>query len=695
MVHNTYQYALKLKDLINKYDQQYYETGVSDISDAEYDRMYKEYQNLEKAFPQLSQMEDSPTKKVGAGKDANKSSGLSKFAHHSPLLSIDRKSRSIEDLQKFYEDIGGEGTEVIVEPKLDGITININYEHGTFVNAATRGNGYVGDLVSDNFVQTDTCYVKAFDSDFDLEIRGEAIIPYDFFKENLSDEYSNPRNAVSGIMRSYDPNDVKGNGIHVLFYDMGISRDFAVNDNDDKNVTWLQENFDSVPCVKVNTWEQLKACVESRLNNQIQSIDGFNVLISKNYPRAVCDGLVIKVNSHSKRDEIGFNLKGPKWAFAFKFQPLRAKTTINYVQWQIGKSGKLTPVAVFDEVSLGGTKINRATLNNFDYMQNLPMVDKETLEPNLRHTLGLSAKDTIVIERSNDVIPRVVGILSKNQQPVNFVESTTFNEPINCPHCSQPLIKDGANHFCTNPLCPSQLKAKLLHYGSRDAMNIKGMGETMADILVGCRFVEHFADLYTLSGHTFDLKRINGLGEKKVSELLNSIESQRNVPLHKFLYALSIPNVGKAAAKLIGARFGNVESFMIATKEDLLSIEGFSDITVDQILETIQNEKFKEEVSNLLKYITIEEPKRSSDELQGKTFVITGTLNNPRSYYADMIESRGGKVSNSVTKKTYAVLIGSDAGSKEAKAKALVNKGASILLLEGDLAINDFFKKGV
>ena len=355
--------ASQLKELIAKYDKQYYEEGVSDISDAEYDRLYEEYLEFENKYPELKDMADAPTKRVGAGDVAGTTTLLPKFTHHTPLLSINKKAKELEELKAFYESIGGDGVEVIVEPKLDGITCNINFENGELVNAATRGNGYIGDLITENFKNTDTIYPESL-GDFDLEIRGEAIIPYNFFKENLSKDYSNPRNAVAGIMRSINSEDVKGKGIQVMFYDIGQTS-MKLENSDLSNLCRISElNFQTVPVISASSWNELKEVVENKMNNSIQEIDGFNVLMTNGkFPQAVCDGLVIKVNDIKKRYQIGMTEKGPKWAFAYKFKPLQAMTRIDHIEWQVGKSGKITPVGVFDEITLGGVKINRATLN--------------------------------------------------------------------------------------------------------------------------------------------------------------------------------------------------------------------------------------------------------------------------------------------------------------------------------------------
>lgn len=688
----------ELKALIKKYDKQYYEEGVSEISDAEYDRLYAEYVELEKNYPEFQQMKDSPTRKIGAGDDAGTTTGLPKFTHKSPLLSIDKKAKEISDLEKFYKDCNG--ASFIVEPKLDGITCNINYENGLLVNAATRGNGYVGDLITDNFKATDTKYPSLITCS-ELEVRGEAIIPYDFFKKHLANNYSNPRNAVSGILRQIESSEVKGKGIQVMFYDIGQT-DYHISDSDSQNVQTLNDmGFMTVPNFKATSWEELKKIVETKLNGLIKNIDGFNVLCHPDFPQAVCDGLVIKVDSLKQRNEIGFSLKGPKFAFAYKFKPLRAKTRIDHVEWQVGKSGRVSPVAVFDEVSLGGTKITRATLNNFDYMQNLPVVDSNTEEPLLDNVLNLSIDDTILLERSNDVIPRVVGIVNRgNYLYTQDVKTTelygkrleTFNEPTVCPVCGATLKREGPLHFCDNPTCSAQICGKIEHFASRDAMNIVGFGESIVNLLFEQKIINNLFDIYTLNAKKDILTSLEGFGEKKVNNLLREIENSKTPELWRFIYGLSIPYVGKQTAKDLAQRYHTIDTFLSASYEDLLNLENFAETTAIGIYNYINTNSFKELVSNLLVHVRPKAIEIFTEKFKGLTFVITGTLQNPRNYYQEIIEKNGGKVSNSVSKKTYAVLIGNDAGSKETKARELVNKGANILILDNEEEIINFLK---
>ena len=704
---NDLERAYELIELIKKYDKQYYEDGVSEISDAEYDRLYDEYLELENRYSELKNNPDSPTKRVGAGKEAN-TTVLPKFTHKSPLLSIDRKSKNLEDLKKFYEDCGGDGTEVIIEPKLDGITCNINYENGVFANAATRGNGYIGDLITENFKMTDTLYPKSLSNNENLEIRGEAIIPYDFFKKKLSKEYSNPRNAVSGIMRQIDPKSIKDKGVRVMFYDIGTYSNIMFEDSDYDRVDFIKLlGFNSVPVIMVDNYSDLEKVVNSKMNGMIQNIDGFNVLTvpkdekhNLEYPKAVCDGLVIKVNSHKKREEIGYSLKGPKWAFAYKFKPLQAETTINYVEWQVGKSGVVTPVAVFDKISLGGTNITKATLNNYDYMRNMPTVDNYG-NIDLEHRSHILKDDTIIVERANDVIPRIVAIKnhnicshSKDNAVIERIEkeTKTFFKPSVCPVCGSELHKEDALLYCINPTCSAQIKGKIEHFASRDAMNIVGLGESIVDLLYEKGLLKSIDDIYKLPQKRSSLEKLEGFGKKKIDNLFKSIENSKNPELWQFIYALSIPNIGKRSSKDLANYFHNIGKLMSSTYEQLINIEGFADNTINTMLDYIYSENFVEMINRLLEYISPRQIQLNSNEFSGKTFVITGTLLRPRDYYQKIIESKGGKVSNSVSKKTYAVLIGKDAGSKAEKAYKFKNDGINIIILEDERHIEDFLK---
>lgn len=588
--------------------------------------------------------------------------------------------------------MGGDGTEVIIEPKLDGITCNINYESGQLVNAATRGNGYVGDLITENFQNTATIYPHSL-AEGDLEIRGEAIIPYDFFKKNLAKDYSNPRNAVAGIMRSLNPEDVKDKGIQVMFYDIGKSNLEGIG-KDSYNILFIKASgFQSIPIFFANSWESLRNYVETKMNGYIQEIDGFHVLMTEKnnaYPQAVCDGLVIKVNDLKLREDIGMTEKGPKWAFAYKFKPLQATTRIDHIEWQVGKTGKITPVGVFDEISLGGVKINKATLNNPEYMKMLPVL--------FDSTSGLQIDDTIIVERSNDVIPRIVAIQHKNlnftpqkEESIEHFEKRkdSIKTPQKCPICGHLVKQVGPQIFCQNPNCHAQLLGKLEQFVSRDGLNIVGLGNRILQSFIEAGYVKNILDIYSLQKHKDEILQLEKFGIKKYNNLIKSIQHSLNPQLSSFLYAIGIPLVGKKTAKDLANTFKTLENLLNANISQLLEVDDINTITANSILLYCKDEDNIKILKGLQKVLHIQEVVESGNKsLSGKTFVITGTLANPRKHYQEIIESRGGKVVGSVSKKTYAVLIGEDAGSKETKARQLVSEGVDILLLDTEDMIN-------
>lgn len=511
----------------------------------------------------------------------------------------------------------------------------------------------------------------------------------------------------------------------------------------------------------------------------IQQIDGFNVLVDPDgvYPQAVCDGLVIKASSLKQRAEIGMSQKGPKWAFAYKFKSLQAETKIDHVEWQVGKSGRVTPVAVFDEISLGGTKITRATLNNYDYMHSLPVltetrsvirqesmncwrelctieygkpidsidllkcgdfiVDLTSKEENRfriekiddsgfwvkdghmcvnwfefeedRYAIvcpleqeKLQMDDLIVVERSNDVIPRIIAI-KKHQKNVYTDDMDTtiriskrkdsFKEPRECPICGHPLLKRNAQHFCTNPTCPAQLKGRIEHFASRDAMNITGLGEGIIDILSELGFLSDLPSIYSLKNHEDELIHLPRFGKTKVKKLLASIEASKTPELWQFIYGLSIDGIGHHASKDLANHFQTLNGVFTASMEELSKIESMGPVNAATFY-NFMNDNANIDLLVRLRQAGVhpKEKETTSNEFQGMSFVITGTLEQPRKFYQDIIESKGGKVSGSVSKKTSVVLIGEDAGSKEEKARKLVAEGAEILILDNEGKIKEYLE---
>lgn len=781
-MNNIIEYAKELKRKIKEYDHAYYVLNNPLISDAEYDRLYKEYENLEKQYPELK-TPDSPTQRVGA----EPLSKLEKITHKTPLLSIDQKAKSVEALTKFYQDCGGDGVEVLIQPKADGLTGDVNYapvdseeflkfmgssvnvnglENGSYlIYGATRGNGYIGELITEN-IRTIKSVPLHIPFNGYLEVRGEIIISYNSFIKNFSDEYSNPRNLASGTIRQLDSRLVAERKPDIVFFDIGkCDKEFT---EDTERLEFLKsQGFKVMPTKVVNNLKDLIETCTSYFDGNIKIKDGFNVLDIQDYPDMVCDGLVIKVNNLALREDLGMTAKGPKWAFAYKFKSLKAKTVLKQVICQVGRTGKLTPVGVFDEVNLGGTKVTRATLNNIDYIKNLgptpPDVEeilidgfngtvsfelegkKHTVQKVVRyvstdnkHTMYMvvtaenkhimfpqrteldtmfSKKlkfqsiefkeisvepshfymkigDSITIERSNDVIPRVIGINYLERDKENVKD---FEFPTVCPTCGSELEEIYPQHFCPNIDCPDRLKGSLQHFVQRDAMDIVGLGASLIDLFVEKGYLKSLKDIYTLTRYRDEILQLEGFGEKKVEKLFEAIEESKKREFWRVLYGLGIREVGKSMAKTLAKHFKSMENLIIATEDELRKVEDVGDATIQEIKHFFSNEK-NLEIIDFLEAQGIkmcDDTVSESNCLAGMTFVITGTLYKDgvkitRDAVQKMIEDNGGKASGSVSQKTSVVIIGEDAGSKETKARELVKKGAPIILLEGYEAFEEF-----
>ena len=654
-----FQRAKELKQLIQQYDHEYYVLAQPTILDSEYDRLYEEYVQLELTYPELK-TPDSPTQRVGG----EPLESLEKIEHLSPLLSIDQKPKEIEALAKWHREMGGDGVELIVQAKFDGVTIDNVYQEHLLQTGATRGNGYIGELVTEN-VKVIKSVPLSIPFQGLLEVRGEAIAPYESFKARFSDEYSNPRNFVAGTIRQLDARLVAERQPDIIWYDLGqCDQRFQT---DEEQLEFLKaQGFKVAPYVVVSTLEELIQVCQSKLNGWIQSMDGFNIMKHENpaFPQVMCDGLVVKVNDLTLREKIGMTAKGPKWAIAYKFDSLSETTTLKKVEYQVGRTGRIVPVANFKKVSLGGTNITKATLNNADYIKQL----------------DLKIGSLITIERSNDVIPRIIGLAEEDQgqgKPIEF--------PTVCPCCQTPLEVIYPLHFCPNKTCPDRIKGMIKLAASRDALNITGLGQSIVDLIVDQGWVQQLSDLYRLLDHREELLTFDGFGEKKVDKLLAAIEKSKQTEAWRVLYALGIENVGRRMSKELMSHFHSIQAIFTASDEELHSIPDLGPSTVQTLRESFKNLSESGEFERLQQLLPFENQLKAdqSEELNGITFVITGTLQEKRNYYQEIVERCGGKVQSSVSKKTHVVLVGDDAGSKETKARELIAKGESIQLLEG------------
>lgn len=734
----------QLKEELNSYDEIYFQSNESITSDSEFDRKFNEYKEIEKKFPELKD-ENSPTVKIGA----EIVSSLEKINHPVPLLSIDNKSQKIGELLKWYKDIGY--PQLLCQPKFDGLTIDSNYDKSKKLYDATRGNGYIGEIVSHNVKRVKSSLSEIEYNGY-LELRGEGIIPFDIFKKKYMktdknpDGYSNPRNMASGNFSRLDNTEFKDSD--VIYYDIGKFTDNEKYKLDTERLDFLKsQGFKVSPYILINTAEELEKVCSSYMNNLIQEDEGFNVLKIKDFTQVVCDGLVIKVNDLELREQLGTTSKGPKWAFAYKFKPLQAETVIHDITIGVGRTGRISPVANFHPIKLGGVTIKTATLNNFDFIEklgeayldydslnvkdnNLYMtlkgktfkietilkvfndkgdlfcyvlnndysmpfnmeleelleqdLDLELMEntiPKLKFEIG----DTLVVERSNDVIPKVIGIRFVDRFKLTKIYKN-ITPPTTCPDCKSPIYQEGILHFCRNLNCPSQLKRAIEHFASRDALNIMTLGEKIIDTFVEKGFIKSLIDIYSLDKHYDDLIKLDKFGKKKVDNLLNAVQSTKEVPFQRVLYSLGIEGIGKSTSKTLVEEYSTMEDLMKATKEDLIKIQDIGDITAQGIIDFFANEENKKLINSLkevgLQFET-EKKENASNKFEGCTFVITGTLKNSRDFYSTLVEQNGGKTSGSVSKKTTYVVVGIDAGSKETKALELIAKNAPIKMIYG------------
>lgn len=619
-----------LREEILKHDR-LYDQGKPIISDSEYDRLYQELVQLERDYPELYNPK-SPTQKIVF--EAVK--GLEKVRHSTPILSLE-KATTKEELEKFLTRGTGD---VIVQEKLDGLTIVITFENGRISDAVSRGNGEVGERLLHNIVTIKSLPKRIFFRGR-LVIRGEVYVPYaEFERVNVNGEYSNPRNLASGSVRQLDPFIAAQRGLEIKIFDL-IEAEGRTFFDDFECLDFLgQLGF---PVVSYEIFSDPKDVINYCLNysSKRSSLD------------YAIDGLVIKYSDLSLRESLGRTAKSPRYAIAYKFQSLDAVTTLKEVIWQVGRTGVLTPVAVFDEVDIDGVKISRATLHN---PQNIK--DK-----------GIMLYDKIVVARANDVIPKVTQALVSERTGTE----KEIQIPEKCPVCDSPTRIEGPLVYCTGLNCRPQLAEKIIHFASRDAMDITGLGDSIVELLLFNQLIQSVPDIYKLEQHKNKLMELEGFGKKKVENLLKAVENSKKRPLSAVLYSLSIPHLGKTNSKIIAKKYRNIDSVLTATKEDLAAIEGIGEIMANSITDGLQS--LKDTINKLRSLgVNMTEPvEKAGDTLSDKIFVITGTLSKDRSEFKKLIESMGGKVTGSVSKKTTYLLMGNGANGSTKYQDAVKN----------------------
>ena len=626
----------ELVDEINYHNYNYYSLDNPTISDAEWDKLYDELLMLESETGIV--LPNSPSKRVGG----EILSAFKKYNHEITLYSLE-KCNTYERLDEWVDDIKkkDDGAQFFVEYKYDGLTVSLTYENGVLVNGATRGNGSVGEDVTEQ-VKTIRTVPLTIDYKGKVIVQGEAIMKLSElakYNKNAAEPLKNARNAAAGAVRNLDPKVTASRNLDVIFY--------SVNYIDNADIKTQVEMYQFLKQNKFNVIDKWQLCGSvEEVEEAVKSIDdirsGLDFLI---------DGAVIKVNDIPNRKLFGYTAKFPKWAIAFKYAAEEMSTKLNSITWQVGRTGKITPIAEIDPVELAGATIRRATLNNYNDI--------------LRKKVKIN--DYVFVRRSNEVIPEILGVARETSEskPINKIEY--------CPSCGSKLVEIGANLFCVNTYhCPEQIKDRITHYASRDAMNLVGLRDKTVNQLYEVLGCTNVADLYKLTAD--DLSKLEGFKDKKISNFLDAIEKSKDVELSQFIYSLGISNIGKKSAKLLAKEFKTFENFKNATEDQINSIFTFGDVMSESIVEYFKNENNLQIIEKIFESgVKIKEYQQStSQKLSSLTFVLTGTLPNlSREEATKIIEDNGGQVSSSVSKKTDFVLLGENAGSKLNKAQAL------------------------
>ncbi len=639
----------ELVEVILMHNRNYYELDNPTISDKEYDKLYDELVDLESETGVV--LPNSPTQRVGGDV-------LSKFVkkkHEVRLYSMG-KVRSFEDLKSFFDDMQKfvSNPTYAVEYKFDGLTIVAEYENGLFKYATTRGNGEIGEDVTE---QVKTIRSVPLEIPFKgrLIVQGEGMMTNSSFKrynKTASEPLKNPRNGVAGAIRNLDPKETARRGLDWFCYAVLLCEGKKFSTQKEMHEFLGENGFKTGDFFKIVKTEQEAEAVINEIDRVKSDLD------------VMIDGVVIKLNQVAPRDEVGYTNKFPKWARAFKFEAQETSTMLKDVVWQVGRSGKVTPTAILEPVELAGATITRATLNNIEDIR------KKKVQIGSR----------VFIRRSNEVIPEVLGLAE------SYEDSKEIDEPTLCPCCHTKLVKKGPLVFCPNhDGCKEQIVARLTHFVSREAFNIEGLSEKTIIQFYDDLDLRHYSDLYHLTKE--QLVSLEKFKDKKAENCLGSLEKSKNIEFFRFLYALGISEVGIKTAKDLAKHFDTLEKIKTATVEQIVMVEDVGEVIANNIFEFFKDENNLKEIDRLLQVgvTPISSQNNKSNVLEGLTFVLTGTLpNHSRTDMSKIIEENGGKTASSVSKNTSFVLAGEEAGSKLEKAKDL---GVKILSEE------EFFAK--
>ncbi|CAG9610479.1 NAD-dependent DNA ligase LigA [Pseudoneobacillus rhizosphaerae] len=641
----------ELQDLLNQYNYEYHVLDKPSIPDAEYDRLLKELMSLEEQFPALK-TPDSPTQRVGGAI----LDSFNKVEHRTPMLSLGNafNETDLRDFDRRIRQVVGDHISYVCELKIDGLAVSLRYENGQFIQGATRGDGSVGEDITAN-LKTIRSIPLRLSEPVSLEVRGEAFMSKKSFealnaiKEEKGEELAaNPRNAAAGSLRQLDPKIAASRNLDVYFY--------SIADVGETGVDSHSQGLDYLDKLGFKTNQERRKCTS--IEEVIEFVQGW-VEKRPHLPYEI-DGMVIKVDSLDQQIELGTTAKSPRWAIAFKFPAEEVVTKLVDIELSVGRTGVVTPTAILEPVKVAGSTVQRASLHNEDLIR----------EKDIR------VGDYVIIKKAGDIIPEVVNVLPERRTG----EEKEFNMPTHCPECESELVRleEEVALRCINPKCPAQIREGLIHFVSRDAMNIDGLGEKVISQLFQEKLIEDVADLYKLTKE--QLLSLERMGEKSATNLLSAIDVSKQNSLEKLLFGLGIRHVGAKAAKTLAQQFEAMDRLSTATKEELTAINEIGDKMADSIVTYFENEVVHELIAELKSYevnMDYKGPKlvsitNSDSFFAGKTVVLTGKYEQlSRNEAKDKLEALGAKVAGSVSKKTDLVIAGEDAGSKLTKAQEL------------------------
>ena len=646
----------RLRKLISYHSKRYYENDAPEISDFEYDKMFEELKSLEAQHPELYS-ETSPTQRVG-GMALDK---FEKVKHEVKMASL-TDVFDIEALRSFIrktkEEVGN-GTTFSVEPKIDGLSVSLKYVDGILKVGATRGDGTIGEDVTAN-IKTIHSIPLELSEKINITVRGEVYMPHSSFEKlnrekerNGENLWANPRNAAAGSLRCLDSKETAKRGLDIFVFNYQTGEFEGVETHKDTIEKISALGFKTIPLLTVSSNEDEIVNAVITLGEKRAELE-FDI-----------DGAVIKVNSLEKRREMGEGTSTPKWAVAYKYPPEQKRTKLIDIAIQVGRTGVLTPNAVLEPVKLAGTTVSRATLHNIDIIK----------ERDIR--IG----DTVIVQKAGDIIPEVVGSVKE----LRTGAEEPYQMPSACPSCGGELTYDDADDFiddgedftlgalrCTNPSCPAQLERNIIHFASKKAMNIEGVGEKFVKQLLETNLIHDASDLYYIDPS--EIAKLDRMGEKSAQNFALAREQSKKSGLARVIFALGIRHIGEVASSELANKFGSIDALFTATFDEIKEIGDFGDIMAKSVMDFFGKSSTKYIVERLKNagVDTANEIKEISNEFEGLTFVLTGTLENmTRDEASEMIKARGGKVSSSVSKKTSYVLAGEEAGSKLTKAQAL------------------------